>query len=165
MEMVAGWCIRPEQRDQAMQVERVRPGATPVATRKAAAADGFSQLLETRPEGGAVEDAGGASAAAAPGAPVAAAPLSGLMSYEQACERVQSDRNARRHGRAMLQALRALQVVVLEDGDTAAAALSHLAADIPEADDPVLRLILREIGVRAAVELARYQAPADISIS
>jgi hypothetical protein len=121
-------------------------------------------MLETRPDGGAVEEPGGAAAASSVRAPVAAAPLNGLMSYEQACERVQSDRKARRHGRAMLQALGALQVVLLEGGGPAAEALSHLAADVPEADDPVLRLILREIGVRAAVELARYQGPQDISI-
>jgi hypothetical protein len=159
MEKVAGWFIRPEQRDQAMQVERVRPGATPAVTRKAAGADGFSQLLEAPAGSGPAASPEGAAGA------VAASPLNGPMSYEQACARVRSDRHARRHGRAMLQALGALQVVLLQGGDTAAEALSHLAADMPEADDPVLRLILREIGVRAAVELARYRAPAEISMS
>jgi hypothetical protein len=165
MEKVAGWFIRPEQREQAMQVERVRPGATPTVTRKAAAADGFSQMLETPPAGEAGEVSGGTPA----GAAAAASPLTGLMSYEEACDRVKSDRQARRHGRAMLQALGVLQAVLLADGDTDAhtlseLALADLAAGMPEADDPVLRLILREIGVRAAVELARYEATPDISI-
>jgi hypothetical protein len=56
----------------------------------------------------------------------------------------------------MLQALAALQLAVL--GGTAAEArarLAELAAQPAEATDPLLRLILREIGARAAVELAR----------
>ncbi|MEJ0049131.1 MAG: flagellar assembly protein FliX [Rhodospirillales bacterium] len=43
-------------------------------------------------------------------------------------------------------------------GAEARVLLARLAASAPEADDPVLRLILREIGVRAAVELARQAA-------
>ena len=76
--------------------------------------------------------------------------------------RTAQDREARRHGRALLQALAGLQRAALQgDGDQARAALATLAEtarDEPEADDPVLRLILREIAVRAAVELARAEA-------
>ena len=80
---------------------------------------------------------------------------------------VANDRAARRHGRAMLNALGALQLAVLDDGtptspaerqEDALAHLADLARRMPQADDPVLRLILREIGVRAAVELARPAA-------
>ncbi len=71
------------------------------------------------------------------------------------------DKQARTHGRALLQALAALQHAALRgDGDQAQAALARLAAtvrDVQEADDPALQVILREISVRAAVELARAE--------
>ena len=77
--------------------------------------------------------------------------------------RTAQDREARRHGRALLKALAGVQRAALGgNGDQAQAALATLAEtvrDEHEADDPVLRLILREIAVRAAVELARAQAP------
>jgi hypothetical protein len=78
--------------------------------------------------------------------------------------RTAQDRRARRHGRALLQALAGVQRAALAgDGDRGQAALAALACtamDEHEADDPVLRLILREIAVRAAVELARGERPA-----
>jgi hypothetical protein len=77
------------------------------------------------------------------------------------------DREARRHGRALLQALAGLQRAALEgDGEHTHAALTALARTVEdhhEADDPVLCLILREIAVRAAVELARAETPAPLS--
>jgi hypothetical protein len=85
------------------------------------------------------------------------------MSYDAASEAVSADKEARRHGRALLQALGAIQLALLGsdlavEGGEAHAQLARLAASAPLADDPVLRLILREIGVRAAVELARIDA-------
>ena len=75
--------------------------------------------------------------------------------------RTAQDREARRHGRALLQALAGLQRAALagEDGQAQAAlaTLANTVRDPHEADDPVLRLILREIAVRAAVELARAE--------
>jgi hypothetical protein len=77
---------------------------------------------------------------------------------------VVNDRTARRHGRAMLHALGALQLALLlpptpdpeaDREEDARAHLADLARRMPAAEDPVLRLILREISVRAAVELAR----------
>ena len=81
--------------------------------------------------------------------------------------RTAQDREARRHGRKLLDALAGLQRAALEGDDehaqaalTAALATLTTTVDDPhEADDPVLRLILREIAVRAAVELARAEAP------
>jgi hypothetical protein len=75
--------------------------------------------------------------------------------------RQKQDRDGRRHGRAMLKALGAVQLALL-GGDEGAArdaldTLAGVARDAPSGDDPVLRLILREIGVRAAVELARHE--------
>jgi hypothetical protein len=143
-----------------MQVERVRPGAIPAAGRKTVTSDGFSQYLAP-PSGSESAESEAADQAAAT---ASLAPTGGLMTYEAALDRVRADRQARRHGRAMLQALGALQVSLLAGGDAASQALADLASHIPDADDPVLRLILREIGVRAAVELARHPPPANISI-
>jgi hypothetical protein len=141
-----------------MQIDRVGPGGAPTVPRKGAKAAGFSQLLEA--------PAPGAAAQADEPAPVEApvtAHIGGLMTYEEARDRVIADRQARRHGRAMLQALGAMQLSLLDGGDAAVQALANLAAQVPEADDPVLRLILQEIGVRAAVELARHADGVNIS--
>ena len=88
-------------------------------------------------------------------------PVALPMSYEAASNAVHADKEARRHGRALLQALGAIQLALLDaghedEGGEARAQLARLAAAAAPADDPVLRLILREIGVRAAVELARF---------
>jgi hypothetical protein len=170
MEKVAGWCIRLAWRDRAMQIDRAKLGAIfsrsprPRGGDKVGGeAERFSQLLES-PAGDDAAPCGGMGASAAAEQAASVARTEGLMTYESAFERVGADRNARRHGRAMLRALGALQVSLLDGGGTEAQALAQLAAGVPEADDPILRLILREIGVRAAVELARRGAAANISI-
>jgi hypothetical protein len=109
----------------------------------------------------------------APTAPEAAtAPALSAMALVQASvddvfARTAQDRRARRHGRAMLQALGAVQLAMLGgDGQQARGALAKLAStaeDVIPADDPVLRLVLREIEVRAAVELARAAPAQDVS--
>ena len=104
-----------------------------------------------------------AAAARANGSTQAAAALGGMAWIEagvaEALARDAQDREARRHGKAMLQALGAVQHAMLGGDDdqarSALAALANTAQDGHEADDPVLKLILREIGVRAAVALAR----------
>ena len=71
------------------------------------------------------------------------------------------DREARRHARAVLKALGAVQLAVLgTDAGQANRALLELAkaaADQSLGDDPRLCLVVREIAVRAAVELARNE--------
>jgi hypothetical protein len=92
-----------------------------------------------------------------------ASPLTLKMTYEAACDAVSADREARRHGRALLRALGGVQLALLvphneDESGEARAQLARLAATAPSADDPALRLILREIAVRAAIELARLDA-------
>jgi len=66
------------------------------------------------------------------------------------------DREAHRHARALLVALRALQAAMLAGGTgTARAALEDLAHADVKADDPTLADTLRQIALRAAIELAR----------
>jgi hypothetical protein len=147
--MVAGSCITAGLRGFDMQVGRVQPGVTAAKSRPARGTAGFGALLGPGPE------------LAAPDETAQAAPIALPMSYDVASDAVYADKEARRHGRALLQALAAMQVALLgpdQDGGEAEVQLAQLAASAPQADDPVLRLILREIGVRAAVELARRTA-------
>lgn len=66
------------------------------------------------------------------------------------------DRQARRHGRAMLDALRDMQLAMLAgDCADAAARLAALAGQGVDAADPALQAILSALAVRAQVELAR----------
>ncbi len=138
-----------------MRVDRITGGAAqpakPAADGSNAAA--FASLLAQETEAGAE-----------------VAPLEAACATARRME-VTSDRTARRHGRAMLHALGALQLALLappfpgpgsdrgeptaEREDNARAHLADLARRMPSAEDAVLSLILREIGVRAAIELAR----------
>ncbi len=82
---------------------------------------------------------------------------------EDGFARQHTDREARRHGLAMLKALGAVQLAMLAaDDDRARQAMTALAdavRDALPAHDAALRMILREIGIRAAVELARGSGP------
>ncbi len=87
---------------------------------------------------------------------LAASSLLGLQEDEIA-ERVR-DRAARRHGRAMLDGIAALQRTLLSPNDAAGAALRQLAAlarAVPIAADPALRTLLADVTLRVQVELAR----------
>ena len=134
-----------------MRVDRLRPGEPTSPVRVGRGTGRFAALVGSPPE---AETASGVLPSAPVGMP---------MSYDAASDAVSADKEARRHGRALLQALGAIQLALLgadqeDEGGKAHAQLARLAASAPQADDPVLRLILREIGVRAAVELARADA-------
>jgi hypothetical protein len=98
---------------------------------------------------------GGGVAAAAMASDVGLAGLLALQSEE--CEPA-ADREARRHGRDMLDELGRLHRALL--GDAAdfegLRRLAELAAGIPQADDQRLGAVLAEITLRVRVELARY---------
>ena len=86
------------------------------------------------------------------------AALSGLLALQEA-EMVADarEREARRSGRMVLQALSSLQGALLGGGDPDASA-AHLAATVAamsESADPALRAILVTIKLRAMVELTR----------
>jgi hypothetical protein len=125
-----------------MRVDRVSPPPARPATRTGRGAPGFASLLNS-------------TASATP--PEAVQALAQAADFAAtAFDPGSADRQARRHARAMLQALAALQRAVLGGAPGEARAQLAALADQPaQADDPVLRLILREIGARAAVELAR----------
>lgn len=118
-------------------------GRLPAPTRKPASASanaGF-HVAESRPE--ATEAAAATQLTNAPSAPDSA---------------IVQDRAARRHGTDLLDALADLQRDLL--GTPNPTHLQHLATfaqNIPAAANPTLRATLREIAVRAEVELARQE--------
>ena len=73
-----------------------------------------------------------------------------------------ADREARRHGRALLEALAELQRALLSDGG--GQALERLLALVelePQAGDPALARLIGAIRLRARIELARAGASAS----
>ncbi|MGH7104356.1 MAG: flagellar assembly protein FliX [Acetobacteraceae bacterium] len=84
--------------------------------------------------------------------------LGAMLALQEAATDRARDRVARRHGEAVLTALMALQVRLLSGPMHGGAALGHLArlvAQLPEAADPVLGVLIRDVALRAEVELAR----------
>jgi hypothetical protein len=132
-----------------MRVDRISPPPPKPRAAAGRSAAGFATMLES---------AAGAAAAPAPEEPAPSPETAALAAeiYAAGAQAEAVDQQARRHGRAMLQAMAALQTAMLGGGEAQARAhLARLAAQTTPADDPILRLILREIGLRAAVELAR----------
>jgi L-alanine-DL-glutamate epimerase-like enolase superfamily enzyme len=129
--------------------------AKATASQSPSGAAGFDSLLQ-----------GEAAAAAEESEAVMAPTAAGQSAYAAAYQAEMADREARRHGRAMLQALAALQMAVLDgSAEQARDSLQALAGRSTQAHDPVLRLILREIGVRAAVELGRQPGIPNVSVA
>ncbi len=81
----------------------------------------------------------------------------GLLAVQEAEADAARDRDARKRGKAMLDALARLQRMMLAGQFDAEELrnLAALAADPAEAADPALGAALREVAVRARVELAR----------
>ena len=111
-----------------------------------------------RPRSGAsfsMPDAAGAEAAEATSA---AAPIEmpALLAMQEAYGEPVQDREARRHGKAMLDALTKLQRALLGgEGPDGLQSLANLLRATPEASDPRLAAVQRAVLVRAAVELQR----------
>ncbi len=118
--------------------------ATPAAGPRRPAADG----------GFAVSGGAGPLPAAAA---MPAGPVGGMLLLQEMDAGPARDRGARKHGRAMLDALAALQRALLDGGEDPAA-LDRLAALLqhcPEASDPGLRATVAAVALRVHVELAR----------
>lgn len=103
-------------------------------------------------------------AAAAPG--VAGVAMQSLLGLQEAGQDAVRDREARRHGGAILAALAALQRALLGGADAGAlASLAALVERVPLPADPRLAEVQHALLVRAAVELARAQAGAFAAAS
>ena len=92
--------------------------------------------------------------------PAAASPavaLDGMLALQQAEGETVRDREARRHGQGLLDALARLQRSLLAEGsaDAELAALATLLDTMPAASAPALAAALGAVALRARVELAR----------
>ncbi len=129
-----------------VSVGRVGPPAVAgTGARRAAGNGGFAVTTPGTAEG------------AAPAAAASAASLDGMLLLQQVEDGPTRDRQARKHGRAMLEGLAALQHELL-DGDVDPGTLERLAAladHCPEAADPALKATLASVSLRVRVELAR----------
>lgn len=99
------------------------------------------------------------SAEAAGGTTAVAMPSLLLMQEEQSA--ALQDRDAKRHGSAMIDELQELQRSLLGDGGPRLDRLAQLADRPIGAADPHLAGVLRAIQLRAGIELARHGAAAS----
>ena len=101
-------------------------------------------------------DAPAARGAAAPQVCGALA-LDGMLALQEAGEDIVRDREARRHGQALLKGLAALQHALLANADPGAAldGLAALAGSCPAAAHPGLAGVMQALTLRVQVELAR----------
>jgi hypothetical protein len=83
--------------------------------------------------------------------------LDGMLALQEVGAEIVRDREARRHGQALLKGLAALQHVMLAGGDQDAVLqnLANLAGSCPQAADPGLAGVVQALALRAQVELAR----------
>jgi hypothetical protein len=101
---------------------------------------------------------GGTAAPVQENQPAPAVSIAGMLALQEAEAETIQDKTARRHGLALLDALSALQQALLSplaDGEPEIAALTRLAAEIPETTDPGLSALLAPIRLRAKIELLR----------
>lgn len=89
----------------------------------------------------------------------AAVGTSAMLALQELPDPQVADREARRRGQDLLEALAALQRALLGAGGADADALARLADDIPQAADPALRAAVAAIALRARIEAARLQGP------
>ncbi|GBD42975.1 Flagellar assembly protein FliX [bacterium HR40] len=111
--------------------------------------------------GEALRAAGSRREAAAVSAPLASAALLALQEVEDSLER---RRRAVRRGEQLLDGLAALQRALLAgeiDPEVVGRLAGALRARVGDPDDPGLAAVIREIEVRAAVEIAKYEGRAS----
>ena len=97
--------------------------------------------------------------APAEAAPIGVAGLSGLLALQEAGDTAATaaaqDGAARRHGEAVMEDLKTLQLALLSGGAGDLAGLAARAGAGPQAADPRLAAVIGAIRLRASVELAR----------
>jgi hypothetical protein len=88
-------------------------------------------------------------------AATAQVPLLTLQAAGLADAQAEADRSAARQGEGALDAMRGLQLALLDGDAGGRAAFAKLAGDLPSAADPALQAVLQAIAQRAAIERAR----------
>lgn len=144
-------------------IDAIGRPAAPRMTRRGRAGGAFALPPESAPEAAMPEDTS---------APVSAASVGGLLGLQEQMAGgllapAVRDREARRHGQALLSALADLQLIMVGPQNVpgvAIATLSRLAdrltaltSAVPVAADPALGAVVTAIALRARVELARRQ--------
>jgi hypothetical protein len=123
----------------------------PIRTSQAPGAP--ARARRTGPTGFALPEAGPQEAAAASAATAAQA----MFAFQDEWSPAEADAAAQRRAQAVLGELGALQLAMLGAGaDPARLSRLALLAEGEVGADPVLREIMREISLRAKVELARH---------
>jgi hypothetical protein len=128
-------------------------GAGEAAPRKTVSKGGFAVPAEAAPD------------TAAPAMVAATGGLEAMLALQEMGGEPIADRDARRHGRAILDELAALQRALLDPegaSEEALARLATLAESAPEAGDPALRAAVAGVVLRAKVELARHKISARV---
>lgn len=101
----------------------------------------------------------GEAQAPADPAPAGVAGLSGLLALQEAGDTAAADAAqdgaARRHGEAVMDDLKAMQLALLSGRDADLSGLAARAGAGPQAADPRLAAVIGAIRLRASVELAR----------
>jgi hypothetical protein len=92
-----------------------------------------------------------------PAASIGAVGLVGMLAVQEGASRSRGEREARRHGEALLSALVGLQRTLLNDRIEPGSLerLASLADSVPWTSDPELQAALQGAALRARVELAR----------
>ena len=125
--------------------------AAPVRAARAGRADPrFGSTLDAASSAGEAREAVAAAGIFAAGS---------LLSLQEIPDSAERNRRARERAEAALEALRSMQAALLGGGLDRAQleALSDVAADAAQADDPALREAAQAVALRAAVELARLE--------
>lgn len=110
------------------------------------------------PAGSGFSVATGAAAGPRPTYATAPVALTAILAQQEGSGEPAGDRDARRHGNAMLALLTELQHAVLGGPSESGAVLQRLSAlaeASPRATTPALQSVIAAIGLRARVELAR----------
>lgn len=81
--------------------------------------------------------------------------MTSLLALQEAQSGAERDREAQRHGEAVVDALGELQLALLDGRNGDLEALARLAARPVAAADPALAGLMRTIQLRAGIELAR----------
>jgi Class II flagellar assembly regulator len=83
--------------------------------------------------------------------------LDGMLALQEVGDEIVRDREAKRHGQALLKGLAALQHALLagEDQSAVLQTLAALAENCPQAAHPGLAGVVQALALRAQVELAR----------
>lgn len=134
-----------------MKISETRANAPTGRSRKAGKTGGADAFRSHIDDGG----------AAAPSAPLGAAPLAALgslLAIQEAPDPTLGKRRAVLHGDTLLDELKQLQIGLIEGfvSEDTLRSLSHmLEGPRPAIDDPDLDKVLDDIELRAAVELAK----------